>query len=62
MYLTDRIDKWVTSEDGADNSPSREPLTHLSCIAFLAPTHQSVEWIKQELASPRYGGYWLCKA
>lgn len=43
-----------------DRSTSREPLTHLSCIAFLSPTHQSVEWVKQELANPRYGGYWLC--
>ncbi|KAK1924702.1 Sec1-like protein [Papiliotrema laurentii] len=48
IYLTDRID-----------NNAREPLTHLSCIAFLAPTHQSIEWVKQELANPRYGGYWL---
>ncbi|WOO81057.1 Vacuolar protein sorting-associated protein 45 [Vanrija pseudolonga] len=48
VYLTDRID-----------NASREALSHLNCIAFLAPTDRSVELIKQELAKPRYGGYWL---
>ncbi|WWD15774.1 hypothetical protein CI109_100197 [Kwoniella shandongensis] len=48
VYLTDRI----------DNS-SREALNHLSCVAFLSPTDQCIEWVKQELAKPRYGGYWL---
>ncbi|KAK4689943.1 vacuolar protein sorting-associated protein 45, partial [Tremellales sp. Uapishka_1] len=48
VYLTDRID-----------NTSREPLNHLSCIAFLSPTAQSIEWVKQELVKPRYGGYWL---
>ncbi|CAD6566648.1 MAG: vacuolar protein sorting-associated protein 45 [Tremellales sp. Tagirdzhanova-0007] len=48
VYLTDRIDNL-----------SREPLNHLSCIAFLSPSDQSVEWVKQELSKPRYGAYWL---
>ncbi|WVQ77964.1 hypothetical protein IAT38_000045 [Cryptococcus sp. DSM 104549] len=48
VYLTDRID-----------NTSREPLNHLSCIAFLSPSDQCIEWVKQELAKPRYGGYWL---
>ncbi|ODN73547.1 hypothetical protein L202_08045 [Cryptococcus amylolentus CBS 6039] len=48
VYLTDRI----------DNS-SREPLNHLSCIAFLSPTRSSIEAVKSELAKPRYGSYWL---
>ncbi|ORY25715.1 Sec1-like protein [Naematelia encephala] len=48
IYLTDRID-----------NTSREPLNHLSCIAFLSSSPQSVEWVKQELKNPRYGGYWL---
>lgn len=45
---------------GADASSSREALNHLSCIAFLSPTDESVELLKHELAKPRYGGYWLC--
>ncbi|WVQ98586.1 hypothetical protein IAU59_005715 [Kwoniella sp. CBS 9459] len=48
VYLTDRID-----------NNSREPLNHLSCVAFLSPTDQCIDWVKQELAKPRYGGYWL---
>ncbi|BEI85897.1 hypothetical protein CcaverHIS002_0601840 [Cutaneotrichosporon cavernicola] len=48
VYLTDRI----------DNNP-REALNHLSCIAFLSPTPACIELVKQELAQPRYGSYWL---
>lgn len=45
----------------ADRSVSRESLNHLTCIAFLSATDASIEAVKQELAKPRYGGYWLCK-
>lgn len=48
VYLTDRID-----------NQSRQTLSHLNCIVFLRPTQESVDFIKQELANPRYGGYWL---
>ncbi|WWC61283.1 uncharacterized protein I303_103864 [Kwoniella dejecticola CBS 10117] len=48
VYLTDRID-----------NVNREPLNHLSCIAFLSPSSSSVEAVKAELGKPRYGGYWL---
>lgn len=48
VYLTDRID-----------NTSREPLSHLSCIAFLSPTEASIEAVKAELAKPRYGSYYL---
>ncbi|ORX39703.1 putative vacuolar protein sorting protein of the Sec1p/Munc-18 family,VpsB [Kockovaella imperatae] len=48
IYLTDRID-----------NIAREPLNHLSCIAFLSSSQATVDWVKKELADPRYGGYWL---
>ncbi|KAK6902765.1 hypothetical protein I203_108024 [Kwoniella mangroviensis CBS 8507] len=48
VYLTDRID-----------NTNRDPLNHLSCIAFLSPSEASVEAVKNELSKPRYGGYWL---
>ncbi|RXK39558.1 hypothetical protein M231_03228 [Tremella mesenterica] len=48
VYLTDRID-----------NTAREPLNHLSCIAFLSPTDDTIQAVKAELAKPRYGGYWL---
>lgn len=74
VYLTDRIDKYVPAVHSARalsvialsrlaadlRSTAREPLTHLSCIAFLSATDSSVEAVKAELAKPRYGGYWLC--
>ena len=45
---------WLT------RSTSREALNHLHCIAFLSPSHDSIEAVKSELSKPRYGGYWLC--
>ncbi|WWC69607.1 uncharacterized protein I206_103550 [Kwoniella pini CBS 10737] len=48
VYLTDRID-----------NINREPLNHLSCIAFLSPSESSIQAVKAELTKPRYGGYWL---
>ncbi|WWC85327.1 uncharacterized protein L201_000190 [Kwoniella dendrophila CBS 6074] len=48
VYLTDRID-----------NINREPLNHLSCIAFLSPNQSSIDAVKAELSKPRYGGYWL---
>lgn len=59
VYLTDRIDKYAFLPELSNHSVSREALNHLSCIAFLSPSEKSVDWVKQELASPRYGGYWL---
>lgn len=48
VYLTDRLD-----------NVSRQPLNHLSCVCFLRPTPAAIEAVKQELANPKYGAYWL---
>lgn len=35
-------------------------MAHLNCIMFLSPDPETLEWVKEELAKPKYGGYWLC--
>lgn len=37
-------------------------MAHLNCIMFLSPDAETLEWVKEELAKPKYGGYWLCKS
>ena len=50
VYLFERID-----------SPGRETMKHLNCIAFLRPTKENVELLAQELRMPKYGLYFICK-
>lgn len=35
-------------------------MAHLNCVMFLSPDPETLEWVKEELAKPKYGGYWLC--
>ena len=49
VYLFERID-----------SPGRETMKHLNCIAFLRPTKENVELLAQELRMPKYGLYFIC--
>jgi hypothetical protein len=35
-------------------------MPHLQCLMFLSPSEETLEWVKEELAQPKYGGYWLC--
>ncbi|XP_076464978.1 vacuolar protein sorting-associated protein 45-like [Babylonia areolata] len=48
VYLFERID-----------SPGRETMKHLNCIAFLRPTKENVELLAQELRMPKYGLYFI---
>ncbi len=50
VYLFERID-----------SSSRETMKHLKCICFVRPTKENVEHLTQELRSPKYGLYYICK-
>lgn len=50
VYLFERLD-----------SPGREMMKHLNCIAFLRPTKENVELLAQELRMPKYGLYFICK-
>ena len=50
VYLFERID-----------TPGRESMRHLKCISFVRPTKENVEHLIQELHSPKYGLYYICK-
>jgi len=50
VYLFERID-----------SGGRETMKHLKCICFLRPTIENVELLSQELKSPKYGLYYVCR-
>lgn len=50
VYLFERID-----------SAGRESMKHLKCICFLRPTPENVDLLSQELRSPKYGLYYVCK-
>lgn len=39
--------------------PAREDMKHLKCVVVLRPTEQSLNWLCNELAHPRYGTYHL---
>jgi hypothetical protein len=41
-------------------SNKRDRMAHLNCVMFLSPDPETLEWVKEELAKPKYGGYWLC--
>jgi hypothetical protein len=50
VYLFERID-----------AGGRETMKHLKCIAYVRPTKENVELLANELRSPKYGLYYICK-
>lgn len=51
VYLFERI----------DSGRSNERMKHLKCIVFIRPTKQNVQLLANELRSPKYGSYYICK-
>lgn len=39
----------------------QKSLKHLSAICFLRPTEENIQALVQELRSPKYGNYFICK-
>lgn len=48
VYLIERID-----------NQSREKMRHLRCLVFVRPSPESVQFLIDELRSPRYGEYYV---
>lgn len=42
-------------------SKSKEPMSHLKAIYFLRPTSENIQYLRRQLANPRFGEYHLCK-
>ncbi|PRQ24854.1 putative sec1-like protein [Rosa chinensis] len=40
-------------------SKSREPMSHLKAIYFVAPTSENIQYLRRHLATPRFGEYHL---
>jgi vacuolar protein sorting-associated protein 45 len=52
VYLFERIDSGAT----------REPIHFLKCVVFVRPTPENVQLLIEELRSPRYVQYYICKS
>lgn len=42
-------------------SKSKELMSHLKAVYFLRPTSENIQYLRRQLASPRFGEYHLCK-
>lgn len=42
-------------------SKSSESMSHLKAIYFLRPTSENIQFLRRQLASPRFGEYHLCR-
>lgn len=42
-------------------SKSREHMSHLKAIYFVAPSSENIQYLRRHLATPRFGEYHLCK-
>lgn len=51
VYLFERI----------DSGRSNERLKYLKCIVFIRPTKENILRLSNELKSPKYGSYFICK-
>jgi vacuolar protein sorting-associated protein 45 len=38
----------------------RQPMKHLSCVAFLRPTLENANYLADEIKNPKYGEYYVC--
>lgn len=48
VFLFEKIDQ-----------PNREVMGHLKAVVFLRPTEENIKLLKDELASPKYGEYYI---
>lgn len=58
---SDMLQKEVYLFERIDSGRSNERMKHLKCIIFIRPTKTNVALLCQELRSPKYGSYYICK-
>lgn len=51
VYLFERI----------DSGAIRDPIRFLKCVVFVRPTPENIQLLIEELRSPRYTQYYICK-
>lgn len=59
---TDMLKKEVYLFERIDSGRSNERLKYIKCIVFIRPTKENVSRLANELKSPKYGTYFICKA
>lgn len=42
-------------------SKSSESMSHLKAVYFLRPTSENIQFLRRQLANPRFGEYHLCR-
>lgn len=58
---TDMLQKEVYLFERIDSGRSNERLKYLKCIVFIRPTKENIIRLSNELKSPKYGTYFICK-
>lgn len=58
---SDMLQREVFLFERIDSGRSNERMKYLKCIVFVRPTKQNIQLLAQELRSPKYGSYFLCK-
>lgn len=58
---TDMLQKEVYLFERIDSGRSNERLKYLKCIVFIRPTKENIIRLSNELKSPKYGSYFICK-
>lgn len=58
---TEMLQKEVYLFERIDSGRSNERLKYLKCIVFIRPTKDNILRLSNELKSPKYGSYFICK-
>lgn len=58
---TEMLQKEVYLFERIDSGRSNERLKYLKCIVFIRPTKDNIFRLQNELKSPKYGSYFICK-
>jgi vacuolar protein sorting-associated protein 45 len=58
---TEMLQKEVYLFERIDSGRSNERLKYLKCIVFIRPTKENILRLSNELKSPKYGSYFICK-
>lgn len=58
---SEMLQKEVFLFERLDSVRSNEKLKYLKCIVFIRPTKDNIFMLQQELQSPKFGSYYICK-
>lgn len=59
---SEMLQKEVYLFERLDAPRSNERMKYMKCLVFIRPTKTNVGLLSNELKSPKYGSYFVCKA